>query len=167
MLSSYFIILYERQSCPESDLQGWTQVESPICRARSRICPQYMFEVRFVLARRLALLRSNPHTLTGNDEICDYLFLQNKTKCMSIPMRILTIQLKTKYFNGHNITFFLKQGFHSVYYIGTMNAAICKSENLFFLKFLSVFLRSSFRLQSDITPSLFVETLLKPNQRQK
>ena len=36
-LSSYFIRLYERQNCSESDLFGSTQVESPICRARSKV----------------------------------------------------------------------------------------------------------------------------------
>ena len=51
----YFIRLYERQNCPESDLYGSTQVESPICRARSQICTQYRLGVRFILAFHLAL----------------------------------------------------------------------------------------------------------------
>ena len=55
-LSSYFIRLYERQNCPESDLYGSTQVESPICRARSQICTQYRLGVRFVRACHLALV---------------------------------------------------------------------------------------------------------------
>ena len=49
-LSSYFIWLYERQHCLESDLYGSTQEESPICRAQSQICTQYMLGVRFVRA---------------------------------------------------------------------------------------------------------------------
>ena len=51
----YFIRLYERQNCPESDLYGSTQVESPICQARSQICTQYMLGIRFVRACHLAL----------------------------------------------------------------------------------------------------------------
>ena len=35
---------------------GSTQVESPICRARSQICKQYMLGVRFVLSCHLALV---------------------------------------------------------------------------------------------------------------
>ena len=54
-LSSYFIWLYERQNYLESDLFGSTQVESPICRARSQICTQYKLGVRFVRACHLAL----------------------------------------------------------------------------------------------------------------
>ena len=49
MSSSYFIRLYERQNCPESDLYGSTQVESPICT-------QYRLGVRFVRACHLALI---------------------------------------------------------------------------------------------------------------
>jgi hypothetical protein len=56
-LSSYFIRLYERQNCPESDLYGSTQVESLICRARSQICTQYRLGVRFVCACHLALVQ--------------------------------------------------------------------------------------------------------------
>ena len=56
-LNSYFIWLYERQNCLESDLYGSNQVESPICRARSQICTQYMLGVRFVRACHLALVR--------------------------------------------------------------------------------------------------------------
>ena len=48
--------MYERQNCPESDLYGSTQVESPICQARSQICSQYRLGVRFVRACHLALL---------------------------------------------------------------------------------------------------------------
>ena len=55
-LSLYFIWLYERQNCPEPDLYGSTQVESPICRARSQICTQYMLRVRFFRACHLALV---------------------------------------------------------------------------------------------------------------
>ena len=47
--------MYERQNCPESDLYGSTQVESPNCRARSQICTKYMLGVRFVRACHLAL----------------------------------------------------------------------------------------------------------------
>ena len=52
-----FIRLYERQNCPKSDLYGSTQVESPICRARSQMCTQYRLGVRFVRACHLALVR--------------------------------------------------------------------------------------------------------------
>ena len=40
----------------ESGLCGLTHVESPICRARSQICTQYMVGVRFIRARHLALV---------------------------------------------------------------------------------------------------------------
>ena len=39
----------------ESDLSGSTQIESPICPARSQICPQYMLGAGFVHACHLAL----------------------------------------------------------------------------------------------------------------
>ena len=48
--------LYERQNCPQSDLYGSTQVESPICRVRSHICTQYRLGVRFARACHLALV---------------------------------------------------------------------------------------------------------------
>ena len=40
-LSSFFIWLYERQNCLESDLYGSTQVESHICRAMSDMYTVY------------------------------------------------------------------------------------------------------------------------------
>ena len=49
-------MMYERQNCPELDLYGLTQVESPISRARSQICTQYMLGVRFVRECHLALM---------------------------------------------------------------------------------------------------------------
>ena len=42
---------------------GSTQVESPICRARSQICTQYRLGVRFVRACHLALTGQTRQTV--------------------------------------------------------------------------------------------------------
>ena len=49
-------ILYDCMK--EVGFVGSTQVESPICGARSQICTQYMLGVRFVRACHLALLET-------------------------------------------------------------------------------------------------------------
>ena len=56
------IALYERHHFKLYILSGSTQVESTVCPAQCKICPQYRLGVRFVHARHLALEVVNKST---------------------------------------------------------------------------------------------------------